>query len=289
MEKPELLFFSKFSCELFETDNFRSMTRHHYHDAYEIFFPVAGKRYMAFNGVRQLLQRGTVFIAQPFVPHGSECHESGYYKRYALNFSRNDLCALFSGEEIDAVTSRLSTGVYQLSEKQTDKLEACLERIADYHARFGDLARKLTLMQLFLTLEYLNSLLEEQQLSPASDTPPLLGTHPAVALAMDYVKLHYAEAVDLDFMASHVHLSKSQFCRVFRLTTGTTFLQFLNSYRLSRAHAMISHTKKPLHVIAEATGFYSTEHMTRTFEKTYHMSPSDWRRSYTSRSTQGQS
>lgn len=288
MSKPDLLFFNKFNCELFEAKKSKSMTQHHYHDAYEIFFPVDGKRYMAFNGVRQLLQRGMVFVSQPFVPHGSERHESSYYKRYILNFSRNDLRPFFSDEEIDTVTSHLTTGVYQLTQQQTDHLERYLMQITEYHNRYTDLGRKMTFMQLFLALEYLNSLLSEKQQTPAGISETL-GIHPAVELSMNYVKSHYWEDIDLDFMAEYVHLSKSQFCRVFQTTTGTSFIQYLNSYRLSKAHMLISHTKKPLHVIAEEAGFYSTEHMTRTFEKTYNMPPSRWRRTYVTPARPGQS
>lgn len=289
MSRPDLLFFNRFNCVLYEAKNSKSMTQHHYHDAYEIFFPVAGKRYMAFNGVRQLLQRGTIFLAQPFVPHGSERHESGYYKRYILNFSRNDLRPFFSEEETDAVTSHLSTGVYHLTPEQTDKLETCLMQVTEYHNRYTDLGRKMTILQLFLTLDYLNSLIGDRSQSSSGSSPEAIDMHPAVNASMEYVKEHYPENIDLDFMAEYVHLSKSQFCRVFRTATGASFMQFLNSYRLSKAHILISHTKKPLHAIAEETGFYSTEHMTRTFEKTYHMSPSKWRRTYVTPPTRGQS
>lgn len=288
MPRPGLFFFNKFYCELLESHNSGSMTQHHYHDAYEIFFPVDGKRYMAFNGVRQLLQRGTVFLAQPFAPHGSERHESGYYKRYVLNFSLNDLRPFFTAEEIDAVTSRLSTGVYHLTPEQTDALEALLARIVSYYGRRTDLGHKMTILQLFLTLDYLNRLLGDNRLSSAS-AAQAAGLHPAVSLSMEYVKEHYAEDIHLDFMASFVHLSKSQFCRIFQAATGSSFMQYLNSYRLSKAHLLISHTKKPLHVIAEETGFYSTEHMTRTFEKTYDMPPSKWRRTYVTPPTREQS
>lgn len=280
MKKPDLFFFNQFNCELFEAHNSRSMSQYHYHDAYEIFFLADGNRDMEFNGMRMPLQRGDLFIAQPFVPHRSERHEPGYYKRYILNFSVQDLNEFFSKTEITAVTEHLTTGVYHLAPEQAERVQGCLERICDHHARYTDLGHKMTIMEIFLALDYINSLVYAQQRLSVLTPQKTAGLHPAVTLSVNYIKEHYTEEISLDFIAELVHLSKSQFCRVFQETTGTSFMQYLNSYRLTQAHMLISHSKKPLHVIAAETGFYSTEHMTRTFQKTHKMSPSQWRREY---------
>ncbi len=280
MQKPDLYFFNKFACEYKEMRNSLSMPLYHYHDAYEIFFLVDGARCMAFNGVHQPLKRGDIFVAQPFVPHRSLRHESGDYKCYTLNFSQTDLQEFFTEEEINAVTNHLATGVYHLTSEQTDHIEQSLKQITAYHTRLSDLGRKMTIMEIFLSLDYINSLIHEDRQQNAGKIPDTTGIPAPVSVAMNYVKEHYTEDISLDLIADYVHLSKSQFCRVFQTTTNTSFMQYLNSYRLTQAHNMISHTSKPLHAIAETTGFYSTEHMTRTFQKTYKMSPSQWRRTY---------
>lgn len=280
MSKADLFFFNKFACELFEARNSSSMAQYHYHDAYEIFFLIDGMRDISFNGVRQPLQRGDIFIAQPFVPHRTLRHEPGYYKRYTLNFSHADMQEFFTEEEIAAVTNHLTTGVYHLTPEQTDNIQGYLERITAYHNRLSNLGRKMTVMEIFLTLDYINTLIHAQRQLPDASCDENAGTPPVVSIAMNYAKEHYTEDINLDMVSDYVHLSKSQFCRVFQTTTGTSFMQYLNSYRLTQAHWMISHTNKPLHTIAEAAGFYSTEHMTRTFQKTYKMSPSQWRRTY---------
>jgi len=279
MSKADLFFFNKFDCELKESYTASSMPIFHYHDAYEIFFIVEGARYMAFNGVRQTIRRGDIFIAQPFVPHRSMLHEDGYYKRYTLNFSNADLQDFFTEEEIAAVTNHLTTGVYHLSAQQTQRTQDFLERITSYHSRTDALGRKMTVMEIFQSLDYINSLLQGQN-NPGIVPENVSDMPQAVSLAMNYAKKHYREDINLDMIARHVHLSKSQFCRVFQNTTGTSFMQYLNSYRLTQAHMLISHSDKPLHKIAAETGFYSTEHMTRTFQKTYKISPSQWRRTY---------
>lgn len=280
MSKADLYFFNKFDCELKESYTASSMPIFHYHDAYEIFFMVDGARYMAFNGVRQAIHRGDIFIAQPFVPHRSMLHEEGYYKRYTLNFSNADLSDFFTDEEIAAVTNHLTTGVYHLTADQTAEIERFLERITTYHRRLSDLGRKMTVMEIFQALDYINSLLRNQNISSGVTTENISGMPTTVSLAMNYAKEHYREDINLDMVADYVHLSKSQFCRVFQNTTGTSFMQYLNSYRLTQAHMLISHSDKPLHTIAAETGFYSTEHMTRTFQKIYKISPSQWRRTY---------
>jgi len=233
MSKADLFFFNKFDCELKESYTASSMPIFHYHDAYEIFFIVEGARYMAFNGVRQTIRRGDIFIAQPFVPHRSMLHEEGYYKRYTLNFSNGDLQDFFTEEEIAAVTNHLTTGVYHLTVEQTENIQCFLDRITSYHSRLSDLGRKMTVMEIFQALDYINSLLQDQ--SGAGTVPENVSDMPqAVSLAMNYAKKYYREDINLDMIADYVHLSKSQFCRVFQNTTGTSFIQYLNSYRLTR-------------------------------------------------------
>lgn len=282
MSKADLYFFNKFACELYESKNPGSMPQYHYHDAYEIFFLVDGMRDISFNGVLQPLQRGDIFIAQPFVPHRTSRHDPGTYKRYTLNFSQRDMQDFFTDAEISEVTKHLTTGVYHLTPEQTDTVQGYLERISSYHNRLSDLGRKMTVMEIFLALDYINTLVHAQKQLPEISIQKNADMPAVVSLSMNYAKEHYTEDINLDLIADYVHLSKSQFCRTFQLTTGTSFMQYLNSYRLTQAHMLISHTEKPLHIIASETGFYSTEHMTRTFQKTYKMSPSQWRKTYKS-------
>lgn len=279
MEKPVFNLIRIFTCNLAEVHKAYDMPHPHYHDTYEIYFQIEGKRYICFNGMRQLLQRGDLFFAPPFIPHKTEGYNGEYYKRYAVNFSVDDLQPMFSENEINTVMNNLTIGIIHLNDEQTAVVYDYLQKIDDYHIRYSSVARKMEFMTLFMLLDYLNRL-AESQMSYIGISKSHKEISKPIAGAVEYIKNNYNTEITLDFISDYVGLSKSQFCNVFKSTTGITFITYLNNYRVSKAHLMISRTNTPLHKIANDTGFYSTEHMTRSFQKLYGMSPSQWRRTY---------
>lgn len=224
------------------------------------------------NGVICFLHRRLFRIKQKHIYSES-------YKRYAVNFSVNDLQPIFSENEINAVMNNLTIGIIHLKEEQISVVYDYLQKIDDYHIRYSSVARKMEFMTLFMLLDYLNSL-AESQMSYIGVSRAHKEISIPVARAVEYIKNNYHTEITLDFIAHYAGLSKSQFCNAFKSATGITFITYLNNYRVSKAHLIISRTSAPLHKIASDTGFYSTEHMTRAFQKLYGMSPSQWRRTY---------
>ena len=89
---------------------------------------------------------------------------------------------------------------------------------------------------------------------------------------------HYAEKIDLETIASQIHLSKYYFCRIFREVTGATVLEYLTNVRLTRAGRLLVESSLAIQEIAQKTGFASLVHFSRTYRNAYGVSPSDTRR-----------
>lgn len=279
MKKPVFELIRKFSCNYFEGDGSEGMSRPHYHDAYEIIFLAEGKRYINFNGMRLPMEAGDIFFAPPFVQHMTQGSDLERCRRYVANFSMEDFLPYFDEKEFTGVIKNLSVGIIHLDEKQSRNLVGLFEMLRYYDGSYGELEMKLELSQFFIILNFVSGVAAGQQ--PAGNSAGGgRADNRAVSEAVEYVKRNYMEDITLDMAAEYVHLSKSQFCRVFKLCTGTTFNRYLNCYRNTKAHILISGTDMSLHEIAARTGFSSTEHMTRTFESLFDMSPSDWRRKY---------
>ena len=93
--------------------------------------------------------------------------------------------------------------------------------------------------------------------------------------AIAYINAHYAEKIDLETIASQIHLSKYYFCRIFREVTGATVLEYLTNVRLTR---LLVESSLAIQEIAQKTGFASLVHFSRTYRNAYGVSPSDTRR-----------
>ncbi|HID23423.1 MAG TPA: AraC family transcriptional regulator, partial [Planctomycetaceae bacterium] len=104
-------------------------------------------------------------------------------------------------------------------------------------------------------------------------------THTALlARAVDYLQQHFAEDIRRDDVARVAHLSPSHFSRLFRRHTGQTFTEVLVRLRIRRATELLSHTDKPIALVAAESGFSDQSHFTKTFRKLMGVTPRQFRK-----------
>ena len=68
--------------------------------------------------------------------------------------------------------------------------------------------------------------------------------------------------------------------KVLKDKKGTTLRQYVISYRLKLAKAMLEGTKKSIAEIAEETGFTDASYFTKTFKSAFSISPKDYRANF---------
>ena len=94
------------------------MARRHYHDNYEIFLMVDGERNLFFDNKKYLLEKGSLFVIEPFLPHGTISTENLSYKRYLLNLAPQEFSHILSANEINTLFNNLSTCALSLNEEK---------------------------------------------------------------------------------------------------------------------------------------------------------------------------
>jgi AraC family transcriptional regulator len=95
----------------------------------------------------------------------------------------------------------------------------------------------------------------------------------------EYFNAHLAEAVQLRTLADLAKLSRSYFCRAFKVSTGLAPHQWQLQVRIAKAKELLLEGKISLAEIAFATGFADQAHFTRTFSRAIGCSPGAWQRS----------
>ncbi|MEN0088747.1 MAG: helix-turn-helix domain-containing protein, partial [Pseudomonadota bacterium] len=96
---------------------------------------------------------------------------------------------------------------------------------------------------------------------------------------VDYVHDHLDEDLDLDTLAEVACLSRHHWHRVFHALKGETIAQLVARLRLARASYQLVQTEKSIADIARLSGFDSARAFSRSFGKTYGMSPAQYRAS----------
>lgn len=87
----------------------------------------------------------------------------------------------------------------------------------------------------------------------------------------------YQNKITVDEVAALCNLTKPAFCRYFKKATGSTFISFLNQYRISQAKRLLLMGKN-ISETCYACGFESLSYFNRTFKKITEENPSEFKK-----------
>ncbi len=94
-----------------------------------------------------------------------------------------------------------------------------------------------------------------------------------------FIDEKYQSKILLEEVASLCNLTKPAFCRYFKKATGSTFIAFLNQYRISQAKRLLLKGKNVTEACFEC-GFESLSYFNRSFKKVTGENPSEFRKTY---------
>jgi transcriptional regulator GlxA family with amidase domain len=97
--------------------------------------------------------------------------------------------------------------------------------------------------------------------------------HRRLLRARDTMDRCYADALDVEWLARSVALSRAHFIRSFRATFGETPHRYLQRRRIERAMALLRETDRPVTEVALDVGFQSLGTFSRTFREVVGESP----------------
>jgi len=106
--------------------------------------------------------------------------------------------------------------------------------------------------------------------------------HESFARILTYLHEHSAQPIPLAKIADFAHMSVPSFVRFFKRTVGTSFVDYLDEWRISRACALLAQSEKPILEISLDAGFNNLSHFNRQFLRRRGMTPREYRRDRTS-------
>ncbi len=97
--------------------------------------------------------------------------------------------------------------------------------------------------------------------------------------ALQFIQLHYRSSLSLQQVAEKSGMSLSSFVRRFKKKTGMTFVDYVNSMRISSACSLLRNPDLSLLQISLACGYSNQCHFNRTFKKLIGLTPGQYRKS----------
>ena len=101
-----------------------------------------------------------------------------------------------------------------------------------------------------------------------------------LAPLLNYLAANYAQDITLDDAAGICHFSRYYFCKLFKEVTGSTFINYLNGVRVSKAQRELLNTRKCMIQIAMDTGFNSVDSFNKAFKQFCNCTPSEYRKQF---------
>lgn len=93
-----------------------------------------------------------------------------------------------------------------------------------------------------------------------------------------FIEEHYTASISLEQAADCANFSVYHFSRFFKDSTGMTFVQYLNNYRVSKAAELLSRDTGTVTEIAARSGFESIKTFNRVFKQIKGCPPSTFRK-----------
>ncbi len=99
-----------------------------------------------------------------------------------------------------------------------------------------------------------------------------------IQLIRDYIHQHYMKDLNIEKVAARFFLSPNYFCRYFKKSTGVTFVEYLNIYRIQKAEELLHNHSLGIMDISIRCGFGSISQFYRYFKQVKGMSPTELRK-----------
>lgn len=242
----------------------------HCHDAYELCLPVSGEYTLVTMEEAFCIVPSCVAFTPPgcmhksFVTSGSEL--------LILYFSGRFLSRFFTGESRQLLMKDFQTTHFRIKESVLPEVHSLFLRLEaavgknDYHHIF----------LLFVGLLALLSTDSREELSASFHEKK--GPEALIAGVLSYIGQNYASITSLDEVASHFFITKYHLCRTFKVATGSTVLEHLNSIRLLNACSLLQNTQESITEISLSCGFHSSAYFTKLFKETLGITPRAFRR-----------
>lgn len=251
----------------------------HWHNEMEIIYIKKGKGMITLDMDTLYVEAGDIIIVIPGQLHSISQLESYIMEYENIIFSTDMLISKFS----DTVESEFFIPLLggQLSfnhlitadDELHSALSSCLNRADNICKTFPKgykLALKSCLFEFFYHI-FTNS--EEAKENKSNKNLDKLKN------ILEYIEKNYHNTITIDEIADISGFSSSHFMKFFKKTMGTSFVDYLNDYRLSMAARTLLSSDDNIIDIAADCGYDNLSYFNRIFKRKYGETPSSYRKS----------
>lgn len=271
-------------CNLFDEWAAHQIVDSHVHEHFELLYILDGCFEMSAENHTYLLEKGSIALIHPMVPHANRSVDDGKNSYMVLKFTPDALYSVSQPQfELKYISPYLRFSEHHVSIHTAEQL--CGSRLDElmkviYQERQSEEYGYEMALRAYVCQVLLWFIREWHRTRPSQDMDDrsLLRLQKALA----YIDSHLDAELRAQDAADVLCMGLSTFSRFFTGAAGMSFPAYVRSQRLRRASLLLSDTNKSITDIALETGFNTASYLILCFRSQYGITPSQFRKMYSS-------
>ena len=103
---------------------------------------------------------------------------------------------------------------------------------------------------------------------------------PFVNHAIKYIEKNYAHEISIDDICKELNVNKCYFCSVFKKEVGSTFINYLNNYKIEKSKELLKNPNISLLDVSLSVGYNNQSYFSTVFKKITSKTPLEFRDEY---------
>ncbi len=251
----------------------------HFHQEYELTFVESGYGTRFVGTSVELFSEGDLVLIGPQLAHYWRCdtdfyEEKGLVAKSQVIQFKDELFFANELPEMKNIHSLLKKSISGIHFANGEKYK---EQIALLKTSTG-LSR---LLAFYKILEEL-SLDSDQRLLSTTESTQFYQAKDSATFQkiLNYIFDNLENEISLEEVANKVFMSKSSFCKYFKKRTKTTFTDYINRLRITKAAKILVESDLTISQVCFASGFNSLSYFNRQFKKQKKVNPKEYVKLY---------
>jgi AraC-like DNA-binding protein len=254
-----------------------SMPDYHDHNGYEIYYLLSGTRYYFIHDRAYKVDKGDLVLINKGVFHKTGYCDSLMHERILINFDETyirDLLRL--SVDVDLLQAfHQNKNIVKLPKTEQTAVERLLFNIIK-EARGKDSGHesyvRLAMGELLIFIN------RKAMHTRPIDSVQIDHMQGKVSEIQKYLNIRYKNKITLGSISEKFYISPFYLSRMFKKTTGFTFIEYLNSLRIREAQQLLKESQLNVSEIADKVGYENQTHFGRVFKKMTGMSPLQYKK-----------
>ncbi|KAB8137796.1 AraC family transcriptional regulator [Gracilibacillus oryzae] len=251
-------------------ENTKDMDNYHLHQDYEIFYLLEGEKVFHVNGIEFIAAKGNLIFIDKNVLHKSSVKDRNF-QRLVINFREE----FIAETDCKLIEKLFKNGPTMIKMKNEQQLHYIFEKMLhEYHLNEERSEQYLRILLSQLLIESERSL---QKIKETNAGVRLNKDFPVIDKIITHINEHFYKDINLSQLSHEFFLHEQYISKLFKQTTGCSFVEYLNAIRINEAKRLLVESKMKVAQIARNTGYANHVNFWRAFKRMTGVSPNEYR------------